>query len=130
MRDTSAYTASPTLSPGFNRYDEYGVPTTGQAQTRYGWLGGKQRSAEALGGVVLMGVRLYHPDTGRFPQPDPVDGGSATAYDYCNADPVNAFDLAGTWSWKSIVSTVAKVAEVASFIPGPIGAAAASLNAT
>jgi RHS repeat-associated protein len=92
------------LPPGFNRYDEYGVPTTGQAQTRYGWLGSKQRSAEALGGVILMGVRLYHPDTGRFLQPDPIDGGSATAYDYCNADPVNTFDLAGTWSWKSALA--------------------------
>ena len=92
-----ATTLDNTLLPaGFNRYDEFGVPDSGQSHTRYGWLGGKQRSAEAMGGVTLMGVRLYHPDTGRFLQPDPVDGGSATAYDYGNADPVNSFDLDGT----------------------------------
>ncbi|MGE5829933.1 MAG: LamG-like jellyroll fold domain-containing protein [Micromonosporaceae bacterium] len=122
------------LPPGFNSFDEFGVPATGQPAARYGWLGGKQRSAEALDGVILMGVRLYHPDTGRFLQPDPVDGGSATAYDYGNADPVNEFDLAGTWpslpKWvKSAVSVVAKVAEVASYIPGPIGTAAAAISA-
>jgi RHS repeat-associated protein len=121
------------LPPAFNRFDEFGVPTVGQSQSRFGWLGGKQRSAEALGGVILMGVRVYHPDTGRFLQPDPVDGGSATAYDYCNADPVNTFDLAGTWpSWSSIkkaAAFVAPIAAIASVIPGPIGAAAAAVSA-
>jgi hypothetical protein len=49
--------------------DEFGNPTdltTGSARVsdgqspgkdgRYGWLGGKQRSADALAGVVLMGA--------------------------------------------------------------------------
>ena len=105
----------------------------GKPWTRYGWLGGAQRSAEALGGVILMGVRLYHTDTGRFLQPDPVDGGSATTYDYCNADPVNCTDLAGTWpNWSAIkkaVTVVAKVAEIASMIPGPIGTIAGVVSA-
>jgi RHS repeat-associated protein len=48
------------------------------------------------GGIVLMGARLYNPDTGRFLQVDPVFGGSANAYDYVDQDPVNASDLAGT----------------------------------
>ncbi len=75
--------------------DEYGNPRTGQAATRYGWLGEKQRSAETLTGLTLMGVRLYDPTRGRFLQPDPVPGGSANAYDYSNADPCNASDTDG-----------------------------------
>jgi RHS repeat-associated protein len=129
-----AATVDATLMPdSFNRFDEFGVPASGQADGRYGWLGGAQCSAEALGGVILMGVRLCHTDTGRFLQPDPVDGGSATTYDYCNADPVNCTDLAGTWpNWSAIkkaVTVVAKVAEIASMIPGPIGTIAGVVSA-
>jgi RHS repeat-associated protein len=83
------------LPAGFNRFDEFGVPTAGQAKARYGWLGGKQRSSEAVGGTILMGVRVYDPDTGRFTSVDPVAGGSATAYDCVNQDPVNVYDLDG-----------------------------------
>jgi hypothetical protein len=32
---------------------------------------------------------------GRFLQSDPVYGGSATAYDYANQDPVNQYELSG-----------------------------------
>ena len=88
------------LPPGFNRFDEFGVPISGQQALRYGWLGGKQRSAEANGSVILMGVRLYHPDTGRFLQPDPVDGGSCNSYEYACADPINAYDLDGKRCWR------------------------------
>jgi RHS repeat-associated protein len=125
--------------------DEFGNPTyltTGGAVTsngaapgkddRYGWLGGKQRSAEALAGVVLMGVRLYDPGTGRFWSTDPEPGGNATAYDYCAGDPVACSDLDGNWGWgwlKKTLKVVAKVAEVASYIPGPVGAAAAGVSA-
>ena len=121
----------------FSRSDEFGnpVPLTGAGApnappVRYGWLGAAQRSGEALGGVILMGVRLYHPGTGRFLSVDPVPGGSASAYDYCNGDPVNCTDLNGEWpSFKSILSVVATVGEIASLIPGPIGAAAAGVSA-
>ncbi|MER7758038.1 RHS repeat-associated core domain-containing protein, partial [Kitasatospora sp. NPDC097643] len=75
--------------------DEYGNPATGQSATRYGWLGGKQRSAEAQDGIVLMGVRLYNPATGRFLSVDPVYGGNANAYEYTYGDPVNRYDLDG-----------------------------------
>ena len=128
--------------------DEFGNPTdltTGApvvtdgsapgAEGRYGWLGGKQRSADALAGVLLMGVRMYDPATGRFWSPDPVPGGNATAYDYCAGDPVNCTDLDGQWGWfknivKKVAKTVAKVAEVvATVVPGPIGAAAAAVSA-
>jgi RHS repeat-associated protein len=130
--------------------DEYGNPTdlttgtvrasTGQApgaDGRYGWLGGKQRSADALAGVLLMGVRLYDPGTGRFWSVDPIPGGNATAYDYCSADPVNCVDLDGRWGWldkivktvKKAAKVIAPIAELASNIPGPIGAAAAGISA-
>jgi len=42
-----------------------------------------------------MGVRPYEPALGRFLSVDPVDGGSATAYDYADQDPVNEYDLEG-----------------------------------
>lgn len=116
--------------------DEFGMPsaeTPAAASARYGWLGGKQRSAEALGGVVLMGARVYDPATGRFWQVDPEPGGNATAYDYCAGDPVNCTDLDGRWGFgsifKAVCNVVAKVAEVASYIPGPIGGAFAAVSA-
>ena len=79
--------------------------------------------------MILMGVRLYQPATGRFMSVDPVAGGSASAYDYCSADPVNCTDLGGTWGFGSILKVVAAVGEIASNIPGPIGAAAAGVSA-
>ncbi|MEU9073327.1 ricin-type beta-trefoil lectin domain protein [Kitasatospora sp. NPDC048538] len=113
-------------------FDEFGIPQDGQAGVRYGWLGGKQRSAEAQDGDILMGARLYSPALGRFLQVDPVPGGNASAYDYCTGDPINCTDLDGNWGmpkWlKKTVEVVAKVAEVASYIPGPIGAVAAAVS--
>lgn len=113
-------------------FDEFGIPQDGQGTVRYGWLGGKQRSAEAQDGDILMGARLYSPALGRFLQIDPVPGGNASAYDYCTGDPVNCTDLDGNWGmpkWlKKTVEVVAKVAEVAAMIPGPIGAVAAVVS--
>nr|WP_245877225.1 DNRLRE domain-containing protein [Streptomyces glaucescens] len=118
--------------------DEYGNPRVGQAATRYNWLGAKQRSAETLTGLTLMGVRLYNPVTGRFLSTDPVYGGNANAYEYVNADPLNRYDLDGKWGWfkkkwnRFKKSRVAKWAyrnkwdialTAAGFIPG-VGAAA------
>ncbi|MEV6955514.1 ricin-type beta-trefoil lectin domain protein [Streptomyces sp. NPDC051183] len=111
-------------------FDEFGIPQDGQATVRYGWLGGKQRSAEALDGDILMGARLYSPALGRFLQVDPVPGGNASPYDYCTGDPINCTDLDGNWgfSFKKVLNVVAKVAEVASYIPGPIGGIAAAVS--
>ncbi|MGX1576660.1 RHS repeat-associated core domain-containing protein [Cellulosimicrobium funkei] len=120
----------------FTSFDEFGNPqpmTSGEPgnapPARYGWLGAAQRNADTPTGAILMGVRLYHPATGRFLQTDQVAGGSASAYDYCNADPVNCTDLGGTFTWKGLVKTLAVVGEVASIIPGPVGAAAAGISA-
>ncbi|MFJ4672513.1 ricin-type beta-trefoil lectin domain protein [Kitasatospora purpeofusca] len=108
-------TSDPSLTtPVLLDYDEFGNPaTSGQPDARYGWLGGKQRSSETLTGLTLMGVRLYDPSTGRFLSVDPVEGGNANAYDYCNGDPLTCYDLDGRWGWRGILKAVVVVAAVA-----------------
>lgn len=86
----AAGVSAPTPSPD---YGEFG--TNPGSTTRYGWLGGKQRSNDDLAGLTLMGQRLYDPALGRFLQTDPVPGGSANSYDYTDQDPANNSDLDG-----------------------------------
>lgn len=86
--------------------DEYGSPlnpsSAGKTPSNingvsdglgYGWLGGKQRSTDSTG-LMLMGARVYNPTSGQFTSTDPVPGGNSTAYAYPQ-DPINAFDLNG-----------------------------------
>ncbi|MFK0113909.1 DNRLRE domain-containing protein [Streptomyces sp. NPDC091217] len=112
-------------------YDEYGNPEGDTTAARYGWLGAKQRSGETVTGATLMGVRLYDPTTGRFLSIDPVPGGNANAYEYCNGDPLNSFDLDGKWSWRKLARSTGRWAwkhkwdialTAASFTPGLGGA--------
>ncbi|MFL6098563.1 MAG: DNRLRE domain-containing protein [Actinomycetales bacterium] len=79
---------------------EYGAArdTNATSPSRYGWLGGKQRSTDDLAGVVLMGARLYNPATGRFLSVDPEAGGSANDYAY-PTNPIDGFDLDGRHWW-------------------------------
>lgn len=100
--DTITTIATGASTPGVALdTDEFGNPHQ-TAGSRYGWLGSKQRSSEAVGGLILMGVRLYSPALGRFLSVDPIVGGNANAYDYCTGDPVNCFDLDGRWSVKRL----------------------------
>ncbi|MFJ6662047.1 RHS repeat-associated core domain-containing protein [Streptomyces sp. NPDC091377] len=80
--------------------NETGASRTGKTAQRYGWFGSNQRSGETLTGIILMGARLYDPNTARFLQLDPVFGGNCNAYDFVCADPVNGTDLdsrCGAW---------------------------------
>lgn len=76
---------------------EFGVPTV-SAPAKYAWLGAIELPTELPSGVVEMGARSYVPEVGRFLQPDPIPGGSANAYSYTFADPVNSSDPTGTSS--------------------------------
>jgi RHS repeat-associated protein len=105
---------APTLSP---TTDEYGNTLNGNPVPRYGWLGGKQRSGQDQGGLVLMGVRLYNPLSGRFLSTDPVPGGSANAYDYVYQDPINKTDLDGR-CWPHWACKAAKAAAHAAAAAG------------
>jgi RHS repeat-associated protein len=81
-------------------FDEFGNPEQSGflegGSAEYGWLGSKSRRTQLPSGVIQMGKRSYVPAVGRFISTDPIAGGSANAYDYANADPINALDLTGT----------------------------------
>lgn len=82
-------------------YTPYGGPastsgTLAPQGMRHGFKGAYGKNTlESPGGYVHMGARVYNPTSGRFLQMDPIDGGSANAYDYSNQDPMNQMDLTG-----------------------------------
>lgn len=49
--------------------------------------------------------RVYNPNTGRFLTTDPILGGNDNTYTY-PVDPINLYDLSGTFSWGHIWSAV------------------------
>ncbi|WP_290514356.1 RHS repeat-associated core domain-containing protein [Aeromicrobium sp.] len=83
----------------YTEYTEYGLARdNANTPERYGWLGTKQRDANTIGGLTLMGARLYNPTTATFLSRDPVAGGNDNTYTY-PVDPINMFDLSGEWGW-------------------------------
>lgn len=85
-----------SLMGSYAEYTEYGLARDDTTRpATYGWLGGHQRQSEGIvGGLTLMGARLYNPTTGRFLSMDPVRGGNDNTYTY-PADPINMKDLDG-----------------------------------
>jgi RHS repeat-associated protein len=92
IADATTSSTATSLSDTFEQ-TEFGQPRSNAP--RYGWLGAGQRARDSATGLVIMGARLYSPSVGRFLESDPVQGGSANAYDYSNQDPVNGSDLSG-----------------------------------
>ncbi|WP_091561803.1 DNRLRE domain-containing protein [Micromonospora pattaloongensis] len=80
-------------SPTVVVMDEYGV-VAAETKPRYGWLGDRQRNAETVTDMILMGARIYDPGTGRFLSRDPIEGGNSNSYIY-PADPINFLDADG-----------------------------------
>jgi RHS repeat-associated protein len=92
----SVQPANDTAPAATYTYTEFGSnEPSGGAPSRYGYLGGDQRSSTALGGTILMGMRGYNTASGRFDSADPIAGGSANAYDYAFQNPLTANDLTG-----------------------------------
>jgi RHS repeat-associated protein len=48
-------------------------------------------------GLDLLGARYYNASLGRFLSKDPIEGGSANAYEYAGGDPINKVDPEGTY---------------------------------
>jgi RHS repeat-associated protein len=84
-------------------YDPFGnvisgtLPDNSSGNFDYGWEGKHQVGTEHAASLasIEMGARQYLPETGRFLSVDPIAGGSANDYDYCDQDPVNCDDLSG-----------------------------------
>jgi RHS repeat-associated protein len=92
---TDPSSGTPAMTAYYS-WTEFGAGQSPYIPNNYGWLGGKRRDSGDLAGLVLMGARVYDPYVGRFTSVDPVPGGSANNYDYCNQDPINSVDLGGT----------------------------------
>ncbi len=130
-------TASGTTAPdATSEYDPFGIVRSGNPNVidfakglpANGWLGAHQRAtvfgqpSGGAGGPIEMGARVYLPTMGRFLQPDPVDGGSANAYDYANQDPLNESDLSGQCLPFCAIAAI----EVGDLVVTAVGAATAT----
>jgi RHS repeat-associated protein len=82
-------------------YDEFGnQDSSNPANTNlisYSTYAGAERATNATG-LILMGARVYNPETNQFTSPDPVQGGNENSYTYPN-DPINMQDLSGRWGF-------------------------------
>ena len=81
-------------------YDSFGNPQTSQTNTNlinYSSYGQQERATNTTG-LVLMGARVYNPETNQFTSKDPIPRGNENTYTYPN-DPINGSDFSGCWGW-------------------------------
>lgn len=81
----------------YTRHGEFGAAdhtTPPVERGGLGWHGASQRPTDAASGLILMGARVYNPETALFTSPDPVPGGNVTPYVYPQ-DPINWSDTSG-----------------------------------
>ncbi len=97
-------------------YDPYGrvLSRTGSATASQGFATGQ----DVGHGLVLLGVRWYSPQLGRFISPDPLvgdanDPAAWNAYAYCRDNPTSYVDPSGRDFWKIFAAVVATVAIIA-----------------
>jgi RHS repeat-associated protein len=75
-------------------YKDYGAQKN-PPSIPYGFLGSYGRLHIPQTGLDLLGARYYNPSLGRFLSKDPIEGGSANAYEYAGGDPINKVDPSG-----------------------------------
>lgn len=81
-------------------YDSFGNPQTSQTNNNlinYSSYGQQERATNTTG-LILMGARVYNPETNQFTSKDQIKGGNENSYTYPN-DPINGSDFTGMWSW-------------------------------
>jgi len=80
-------------------YDPFGAPLQTPPSDSYleRWTGRWDKRLDTMDSLIQMGARPYDPSIGRFLSVDPVEGGSANIYDYANQEPINGYDLDGTF---------------------------------
>jgi len=77
-------------------YDSFGNPQTSQTNTNlinYSSYGQQERATNSTG-LILMGARVYNPQTNQFTSKDPIKGGNENPYTYPD-DPINHSDCLG-----------------------------------
>jgi RHS repeat-associated protein len=85
---------------GWSIYDSFGNPQTSLTSDtliNYSSYGQQERATNTTG-LILMGARVYNPETNQFTSKDPIKGGNENSYTYPN-DPINGSDFSGLNGW-------------------------------
>jgi RHS repeat-associated protein len=93
---------------GWCSYDEFGNQDSGNpANTNlinYSTYAGAERATNTTG-LILMGARVYNPETNQFTSPDPVKGGNENSYTYPN-NSIGRSDFKGKNGWLDFGVTI------------------------